>query len=406
MGKRSVAAVITTNYDFLTRIVFPDFKEYVGQDDMLFAPLMGVQEVYKIHGCASKAESIVITRNDYERFDEKQLYLAAKLLTIFIEHPVVFLGYSIADVNIRKILASIAFCLDEQQVEYIKNNLLFVEYSASAHSVPSINEMELSFDIQGKTKCLKMIKVSLNDFRPLFEALGRKTFTYNPRLLAQLKRDIYTVVSKNAPTATFVLPDEKTTQENMLNGVTLMPVTKAMEYRGFSRLSPKDIYEGLFSENELKYSRQKELLEGISDVCEQQLKPAFVESSNYLPLCFYFQHYHKAGGNLSKLDDNLVRYVRELHAGDFVAKSIPEEYRKLSTWEEIEDKIRARGYKSHHVRALYLISPALVDTERLRKFLLELINHFYGKENKLTTEVRQLIRYYDFLVYKNELPDL
>ena len=51
---RHVAGVITTNYDVLMEEVFPKYDVYVRQDDLLFSPLMGIGEIYKIHGSADR----------------------------------------------------------------------------------------------------------------------------------------------------------------------------------------------------------------------------------------------------------------------------------------------------------------------------------------------------------------
>lgn len=44
----------------------------------------------------------MINKEDYLRFQEKSAYLAAKLMTIFMEYPIIFLRYSINDSNIMK----------------------------------------------------------------------------------------------------------------------------------------------------------------------------------------------------------------------------------------------------------------------------------------------------------------
>lgn len=59
-------------------------------------------EIYKIHGSCNNSESIVITENDYSVYNKRNAYLSAKLLTIFLEHPIIFLGYSLNDSNIKK----------------------------------------------------------------------------------------------------------------------------------------------------------------------------------------------------------------------------------------------------------------------------------------------------------------
>ena len=95
VSKRSVAGVITTNYDLLLNEIFDGYEVYIGQEELLFSETQGVAEIYKIHGCCTRPESLVINASDYDAFNDKNAYLAAKLLTVFVEHPIIFLGYSI-----------------------------------------------------------------------------------------------------------------------------------------------------------------------------------------------------------------------------------------------------------------------------------------------------------------------
>lgn len=109
LGKH-VSGVVTTNYDKLIETVAPQYTVYSSQNELIASRLYGIGELYKIHGDVDKPETIVITEKDYQEFDKKYKYLAAKLLTIFSEFPVVFIGYSLSDNNVRKILQEMAFC--------------------------------------------------------------------------------------------------------------------------------------------------------------------------------------------------------------------------------------------------------------------------------------------------------
>ena len=109
-NQNKFAGIITTNYDELLEKIFKDFSVLVGQDSLLVANSLNIFEIFKIHGCCSKPDSIILTEKDYANF----------------EHPIIFIGYGLGDVNIRQIFSEIAECLTAEQLEKIKDNFIFI----------------------------------------------------------------------------------------------------------------------------------------------------------------------------------------------------------------------------------------------------------------------------------------
>ncbi|MBY0346181.1 MAG: SIR2 family protein [Neisseriaceae bacterium] len=101
--KNKFSSIITTNYDGLIEDLL-DFKPIVGNDLICTNP---IQSVYKIHGCHTQADSIIITKKDSEEFQEKFLLIKAQLLSLFLHRPIIFIGYNFGDKNIIDILNTI-----------------------------------------------------------------------------------------------------------------------------------------------------------------------------------------------------------------------------------------------------------------------------------------------------------
>ncbi|TFJ89935.1 SIR2 family protein [Lentibacillus salicampi] len=54
-------------------------------------------ELYKIHGCITDPDNIVIASSDYSNFRSNAKLFSAKLLTLISKNPVIFIGYSISE---------------------------------------------------------------------------------------------------------------------------------------------------------------------------------------------------------------------------------------------------------------------------------------------------------------------
>lgn len=88
--------------------------------------MQGIAEIYKIHGSVQNPESIVINKADYQKFYDKGKYLAAKLMTIFMEYPIIFIGYSISDSDIQAILSDVVECLPLDKIETLQKRFILL----------------------------------------------------------------------------------------------------------------------------------------------------------------------------------------------------------------------------------------------------------------------------------------
>ncbi|MER5984321.1 SIR2 family protein [Streptomyces sp. NPDC001787] len=193
LGQATVDGVITTNYDTLLSQIFADFRPYVGQDQLLFSDAQGIAETYYIHGNTDQPESLVLTAEDYRRFEERNAYLAAKLLTIFVEHPVIFLGYSLSDRNVHSILSAITACLTSSNIGHLANRLIVVEWDPAA-TEPHMGPSTLVFD----QTLVPITLIRAADFRTVFEVLAGLERPFPAALLRRLSDHVYQLV-RNPP---------------------------------------------------------------------------------------------------------------------------------------------------------------------------------------------------------------
>lgn len=210
---------------------------------MLFAHAQGVGEIYKIHGSCEDPDSLVLTAEDYERFNDRNPYLAAKLLTVFVEHPVLFLGYALGDANVTQILRSIAGVLTNDRIQELQDRLIFIEWSETSTN-PKLEP--IPFVTEGYT--IPMLRAQVQDYVELYEVLGSIDRRFPARVLRQLKERVYDLVRTNDPTGKLFVqdlePDIDAAEVDVVLGVGAIEKQLAHSYRGLSR---NDLAEDLVS---------------------------------------------------------------------------------------------------------------------------------------------------------------
>ncbi len=194
LSSLNVDGIITTNWDFFLEHLFPDYKVYVGQNELLFSNPQEIGEIYKIHGSASHPGTLVLTDDDYTTFHQKNPYLAAKLITVFVEHPIVFLGYSLSDPNINDLLRAISLCIGKDQVEQLRRNLIFVQRPREDEQ-PGISDTYLTIDgVQ-----IPLVLVKTNDYSEVYGALAAIRRKIPARVLRYCKEQLYELVQSLEP---------------------------------------------------------------------------------------------------------------------------------------------------------------------------------------------------------------
>ncbi|MGD9478115.1 SIR2 family protein [Shinella sp. G-2] len=189
LSKIAVDGIITTNWDSFLEELFPDYKVFVGQEELLFSNPQSIGEIYKIHGSASDPQSLVLTAEDYAEFNDRNPYLAAKLVTIFVEHPILFFGYSITDPHIRALISSIAKCLPQHKIDAFQQNLIFIQRTKGDEQ-PIIEKTT----IQSGEFSVTMMVAKFADFGEVYAALSESKRKMPARVLRFFKEQLYELV--------------------------------------------------------------------------------------------------------------------------------------------------------------------------------------------------------------------
>lgn len=161
--------IITTNYDTLTEQLLLKKgiqpKVYIGQHGF-FDKTIDWSELYKIHGDVNEPKSIIINKKDYDQYDENSILISAKILSNMIEAPILFLGYSLTDRNVRKLLKDFASQLPKEDIRKSSNRIFIVEYAENEDTVfEQMNRDEL-LDIS-------YILVSTDNYSEIFNKISQ-----------------------------------------------------------------------------------------------------------------------------------------------------------------------------------------------------------------------------------------
>lgn len=186
--RKNIASIITTNYDKFVEEIF-EFQPLIGNDILLSNPY---GSVYKIHGCVSDPLKIIITDNDYVKFDSKYDLIRAQLLSIFIHNPIIFMGYGIGDENIKNLLKTIFTYVEpnSSDANKIRDNFLLVEHESGSSS---LEICEHDIDLEGFST-IRINKIKTDNFKEIYSAISDLTLPISAmdiRKVQSIVKEIY-----------------------------------------------------------------------------------------------------------------------------------------------------------------------------------------------------------------------
>lgn len=190
-------SIITTNYDNLIEKLFPNYEVIIGQEIIKEKSATDIGHILKVHGSVDDISSLVIAKKDYDEFNSKQIYLISKLFTYFLEHPIIFIGYSINDENIKSILNSVKKIYGVESGNKLEN-IWFVDWSSEEltnNKIEGVNEKNIDVGF-GENVRLNYIKQ--HSFENLYSALYQNSVDIN--LLKDFEAAVYNVVKSESIT--------------------------------------------------------------------------------------------------------------------------------------------------------------------------------------------------------------
>lgn len=378
--RKNISSVITTNYDTMIEDIFA-FNPLIGNNILLSNPY---GSLYKIHGCVTEPKNIIITEEDYKYFESKYELIRAQLLSLFIHNPIIFLGYSLSDQNIKKILKTIFTYVDNdsEEAEKIRSNFLLVEYEEGSSNKEVV---EHDIDVEG-VSTIRINKIKTDDYTSIYKALSSLELPVSAmdiRKVQSVVREIYS------------------------GGKIKVSITEDLD-----ELNNGDKVLAIGSKNNIQYVHQNagEMIKKYFEIIEEEnvqildlVDKINIQAQQYFPIYGFSliktniektevlkkQQYDKIESIINESEEYLNKKFISLNnlSLEFILKndSIPKSRKnKIIVYAVIKDKVHLGELKKH------------IDS------LSEKIDQ--GKENKntsLRTEYKMLICTYDYKMYSN-----
>lgn len=372
----NASSIITTNYDnFIEEILLENtFQVFSEQTSYYMPEVYGYGEIYKIHGTYDKSNSIILTTEDYENYFKSMFLSTSKLVSIICEQPIIFIGYSLDDDNIKSILHSIMGCLSPEQIKQFERNIIIVLWERGLKDI-----LESKFTIEYQNKTMTLTQLLTDNYKRLFNILGKITPAFKSTTLRKLSKMYKKAIFSQSPQKYINV------NEDMINNIDSDKyIISLAQHENLGGLPKCKIYkEVLFREN--NYNNLQVL---------QECKWACTE---YFPFYYY----------LNKLDSKKIKSFFEM---DKIKSSHMKKKKNYSSLDskafeilkenEIEKYIDNENYKLYKI--LNTLKYNYANKNISQSTYISALQFMYNKNNDLldNSEMKSAICLIDYINFE------
>ena len=300
---------------------------------------------------------------------------------MFLEHPIIFIGYSLSDINIQNILKAIIKCLSQENLEKLKDRLIFIDWTDGKEE-DSISQFSKDF---GDGKSLEMTKIKLADYTPLYEALIQNKGKYRTNLLRNLKKDVYDLVLTNEPGTKMKVvgleEDDKLDEVEVVIGVGVL---SEFGKKGYLGLKASEIYKDIVLDNGN--------FDDIDTLVKEALPQLLKQNSKSMPMYKYLSEFN--GEYPEDIDENIKHSIDDFLNDQQKNRKYKIEYNSISQLRRQHGDYKALAYIPY-IREEY------IDMDELEVMLKDLLinDSLCLDESDYKSNLKRVIRMYDWLKY-------
>ena len=381
-----VDGIITTNWDCLIEQLVPNYQSMIGQESILFSRPLSLGGLYKIHGCCTDPNSLVLTDEDYSAFRQKYQYLTAKLFTILVEHPIIFIGYSSSDENINEILKALAESISQEYADKIQNKFYYVNRPKNGQEEGIFDHQQNigGYSLSGK-------KIITNDYTIVYDALSKIQRKLPLEIAQFIEQQMYDIVIKGDPQGVIKAAQIENIKEflqtaDQKHEFLAISFGRAYHSKGAVGVKRDDLINNVLKNEECSISE---------DIILQTI-PKF-QSSVAIPLFKYLVEGHF-------LDEHyrLIKKIPESVKERIIFYNLKNDGGEIHGWNvntRLSDvKVDIEKGNRSHIKNVLKIKPELINDEELLLFLNFIYDDFLIKDH-YKSEYCKVVCLYDWIKY-------